>query len=194
MSTETNQDAGAQADKSAGEGSSQSQADTLSIPRTEYEAFVKDRETLGSLKREFKDFRKSLEQKSQETPQTTPDSSSSLLKKAFLQSSGITDAEEQELALSTAKKWGVEVDQLINDEDWKSKLDKHRVAKANATATSNISGSPASASHTKESTAYWKAKGVPPTPNDIPDRKTRQKIIRELVGSAGNKGIQFYNE
>ena len=192
MMAETNQDGAPDVQPDAGEGSTA--AEKYEVTKSEYEALLNDRASLGSLKREFKDLKKSLDEKPKETPKETTPDSSSLLKKAFLRTAGITDQEEQELALSTAKKWGVEVDQLVDDDDFKAKLEKHRTAKTNATASSNIKGSGNSASHAKDTSAYWKAKGQPPTPDDVPDRKARQKIIREMVSSAGNKGTKFYNE
>src|SRR3990167_6650213 len=86
------------------------QAETLTIPKKDYETL---NQTLGSLKRELKDLKKTKE--TTETPQTKP-TDTGLLQKSFLRAAGISDAEEVELALSTAKKWGVEVDTLVDDD------------------------------------------------------------------------------
>ena len=59
-------------------------------------------ETIGSLKRDLKDAKKTKETVSSEKTDTPE--SNTLLEKAFLRSAGITDKEEVELALTTAKK------------------------------------------------------------------------------------------
>ena len=87
----------------------------------------------------------------------------------------------------------MEVDKLIEDEDFQVKLKKVRDGKANVAASQGIKGETGS-SQAKNTTEYWKAKGNPPTPNDVPDRNTRQKIVREMTDSTRNKGTKFYNE
>lgn len=186
--TETNQNP--EEGKPEGEGA---QVEEIKLSKQEYDELQKIKTEHGSFKRELKDLKKSQESKKDETPEQTKPEDSALLKKAFLRSSGITDKEEQDLALETAKKWGVEVDALVDDEDWQAKLSKHRTAKSNALATSGIKAG-AGTSGAKNTTEYWKAKGTPPTPEDVPDRKTRQKIVREMLASSGNKGTSFYNE
>jgi ribonuclease BN (tRNA processing enzyme) len=132
--------------------------------------------------------------KSEKTEQKASKSDDNgLLQKAFLRTAGITDADEVEEALRTAKKWGVEVDQLVDDEDWKNKLDKIRTTKANTIATSNVKGGPNSSS-AKNDSSYWISKGVPPTAADITDGATRRKIIREFVSASKNGGKKFYND
>ena len=174
------------ADTNGGEG--ETNVDTVSIPKSDYE---KLNQTLGSLKRELKDLKKPKEE-TKETPQTKPEGNG-LIQKTFLRAAGITDAEEVELALSTAKKWGVEIDQIVDDEDFKAKLEKHRTNKANAEATSNVRGS-ASATSTKNTPEYWIAKRTPPTPTDVADRKTRASIIKKMMENAETGGKKYYNE
>lgn len=177
--------------KPEGEGGS---PEEIKLSKQEYDDLQKIKVEHGSFKRELKDLKKSKEDTAKnDTPEKTKPEDSGLLKKAFLRTAGITDAEEQNLALSTAEKWGVEVDALVDDEDFKIKLEKHRTAKANTAATANLKGG-ANTSQSKNTLEYWKAKGQPPTPDDVPDRKTRQKIVREMLASAGNKGTKFYNE
>lgn len=178
--------------KPEGEGS-QPTSEEIKLTKAEYDELQKIKVEHGSFKRELKDLKKSQETKKDETPEQTKPEDSALLKKAFLRSSGITEKEEQELALETAKKWGVEVDALVEDADWQTKLSKFRTEKSNALAASGLKGG-AGTSGAKNTTEYWKAKGTPPTPDDVPDRKTRQKIVRELRESSSNKGTRFYNE
>jgi len=127
-----------------------------------------------------------------EAPTQKPEDNG-LLQKAFLRSEGIKTPKEIELALTTAKKWGMEVDQLVDDEDFKVKLEKLRTAEANIAATSRIKGSPGSQSAVS-TPAYWLAKGTPPTAADVPDRKVRAQIVREFMKNAGTNGKKFYND
>ena len=191
MSSDTNnQDGAPDVQPDAGEG--QKASERFDVPKAEYDELLKDRAALGSLKRELKDLKKSLEAKDTPTEKTKTDNYG-LLQKGYLRTAGITAEDEVELALSTAKKWDMEVDKLIDDEDFQLKLKRAREAKANVAATQGIKGETGS-SQAKFTTEYWKAKGAPPTPNDVPDRKVRQKIVREMRDSMSNKGTKFYNE
>lgn len=125
-------------------------------------------------------------------PKKESDGSNELVEKAFLRAAGITDADEVDLALSTAKKWDMPVDKLVDDEDFKVKLEKLQTQKSNELATSGIKGSPGT-SQAKQSAEYWIAKGQPPSPEDVPDRKTRATIVRALMADV-KKGKTFYND
>lgn len=185
MENETKSEGVADTNDTNGESN---EIDTIAVPKADYE---KMNQTLGSLKRELKDLRKSKEEtKVTENTSSKPDNS--LLEKAFLRSAQITDSEEVELALSTAKKWGVSIDALVDDEDFRVKLDKLRTNKSNIAATSNIKGS-GGTSQAKLTPEYWVAKGTPPSPADVPDRKLRAKIARAMMGNAKN-GKKFYND
>lgn len=168
------------------EGGSENENDFIKVPKAEYE---KTNQTLGSLKRELKDLKKPKE--TQETVQTKPENG--LLEKAYLRTAQITDPEEVELALNTSKKWGLTIDQLVEDDDFKIKLEKVRTQKSNERATSGVKGG-SGGTQLKADPAYWKAKGQPPTPADIPDRKTRAKIIREMISTEKSGGKKFWND
>lgn len=116
-----------------------------------------------------------------------------LIQKTFLRSAGITASDEIELARTTAKKWGMAIDELVDDPDFQAKLAKVRTDRSNADAVSNLKGG-GGKSEAKNSPDYWLAKGVPPTPDQIPDRKTRATIMRAFMNNAGNKGKKFYND
>lgn len=165
------------------------ESDVITVAKKDYETL---NQTLGSLKRELKDLKKAKEQ-AVETPQKNKPEDNGLLQKSFLRAAGISDAEEVELALSTAKKWGVEVDQLVDDEDFKIKLDKIRTNKANAVAASNVRGGNGGV-QAKLTPEYWIEKGVPPTPADVPDKKTRGAIIQTLMKNAKGGSGTFYND
>lgn len=166
----------------------ENELDFVKLPKEEYE---KINQTLGSLKRELKDLKKPKEE-IKETPKTNQPDENKLLEKAYLRAAGITNGDEVELALLTAKKWDVSIDQLVDDEDFKIKLDKLRTQKANELATSNIRGS-AGKAQAKDTPEYWVAKGVPPSRDDVPDRKARAKIARAFLENA-KKGKTFYND
>lgn len=166
-------------------------SDKFEISKAEYDELVKDRASLGSLKREFKDLKKSLETRETEAPAAaTPDA---LSQKAFLRSEGIKRDDEVALALETAKKWGMDLDKLVDDEDFQVKLEKLRTKNANIEATAAVEGGGAGTS-AKLTPAYWIAKGVPPTAQDVPDRKARVAIQRAMMEQGKNGGKTFYND
>jgi len=176
------------------EGEGQSQSDTITISKTEWE---KTNQTLGSYKRELKDLKKASEKPKEETPtsnQKPDDALVQKLERMSLRQAGITDPEDIELAQKTAKKWNVDIDEVLSDDDFKVKLEKQQTARANALATSNIKGG-SGTSQAKNSAEYWLAKGQPPTATDVPDRKARQKINREFLAKVtSGDGKKFYND
>lgn len=157
--------------------------DVITVKKTDYESL---NQTLGSLKRELKDLKKAKE----EAPSPQPESNE-LVEKTYLRAAGIAGEEEVKLALETAKKWGMPIDRLVDDEDFKQKLEKHRTQKANLEATSNIRGDK-SGGNAKDTLAYWQAKGNPPTREDVPDDTTRRQIVRGMMNSSKSKA-KFYN-
>lgn len=174
-----------QSNDNAGDQGDQAQDEVITLKKTDYD---KIQTTIGSMKRELKDLRKPKEEPKVDSKPEVP----ALLQKSFLRAAGITAQDEVELALATAKKWGVEVDQVVDDEDFKVKLDRIRTQKSNEVATSNIKGGNGP-SQTKNTAEYWIAKGTPPSPADVPDRKTRAKIARAMLDHA-KTGKTFYND
>lgn len=160
----------------------------VSISKKEYDNL---NQALGSLKRELKDLKKPKEAP-QESPQQAKPEESGLIQKTYLRAAGITHEEDVELALTTAKKWDMPIDKLVDDEDFLGKLEKARNARANADATSGIRGDK-SASSAKNTPEYWIASGKPPTPEQVPDRKTRSKIVRSFMQNAKSTS-KFYND
>ena len=115
------------------------------------------------------------------------------LERMALRQAGLTHPDDVELARATAKKWNVDIDEVLEDEDFKVKLERQQTTRDNAVATSNIKGG-AGTSQAKFSPEYWLAKGVPPSASDVPDRKTRAKIVRSFIAKAGTNGKTFYND
>lgn len=179
-------------DTTNNEVESEASNDSITLTKAEYEKMNQD---LGSLKRELKDFKKSKTETKGEVQETTQKTQegNGLLEKAFLRSASITDADEVDLALSTAKKWGVSVDQLVDDPDFQVKLDRMRTQKSNERATVKVKGTN-STTNVKNTPEYWQSKGMPPTPEDVPDRKTRVEIIRSMMKLGSSNGKKFYND
>lgn len=115
-----------------------------------------------------------------------------LLEKTYLRSAGITDEDEVSLAKRLKKETGKDLDELIDSKYFKTELEDLRDAKASIEATSGVEGG-GSESQAKNTPEYWKAKGVPPTREQVPDRKTRAKIARAMMSSA-KSGSKFYND
>ena len=115
------------------------------------------------------------------------------LEKLALGQAGITHQEDIELARNTAKKWNMEIDEVLADDDFKAKLERQQTNRANLDAT-NVRGGSNSSVQAKSKPEYWIAKGVPPTPEDLPDRKARAKIIRAMMDKAKTSGKTYYSE
>ena len=194
MNTENNQGVGDPPKEGAGDGDAAA-IEKIELAKAEYEELVGLKATTGSLKRDLKDAQKKIEELSKPvTPsKETKSDDLGLLQKGYLRMLGITAEDEVEFALSTAKKWGMDVDKLIDDEDFKVKLKRMRDTKSNTVATSNVRGG-SGTSEAKNTPEFWKAKGAPPTPTDVPDAKIRRKIIRDMIEAATNTGTKFYNE
>lgn len=118
-----------------------------------------------------------------------------LLQKTFLRAAQISDPAEIELAIETANKWNMSIDTLVDDPDFKSKLQKFRDDKAIEVATTDVKGNRGGGNgqSAKQTAEYWISKGVPPTPQDVSDRKTRADIIRKFLASQKSSKT-FYND
>lgn len=189
--TETNEEVVVDTTNNEGEGNG-NEVETITIPRKEYDEKVS---TIGSMKRELKDLKKPKE--TVETPKTNQKPEDNLLQRVerlALKTAGIDHLDDIELARKTAQKWGMEIEDVLGDEDFKVKLERQQTSRANVTATSNVRGNGSNQSQAKTTPEYWLAKGQPPTPADVPDRKTRQAIISAFLKDAkGNGEAKFYN-
>lgn len=114
------------------------------------------------------------------------------LERMSMRQAGLTHNDDIEFAKSTAKKWNMDIDEVLNDEDFKVKLERQQTARTNVEATSNVRGG-GSTTQTKNTPEYWIAKGVPPTATEVPDRKTRATISRAMMKNS-KVGKTFYNE
>ena len=190
MDTDTTTETDAPAENGAGEG--EATVETVSVPKGDYD---KLNQTLGSLKRELKDLKKASEAKETPTKETKTEESALLQKieRMSLRQAGLTHADDIELARDTAKKWGMDIDELLSDDDWAVKLEKAQTKRSNAEATKDVRGG-GNTTSAKNTPAYWIAKGVPPSREDVPDRKTRALIGRALMKNANTNGKTFYND
>ncbi len=193
MTLESSQD-GAVTETTEGEGTQETETSSQDVVTLSKDEFAKLNATIGSLKRDIKDFRKAQTDTPEKT--TSKDQKTEefgLLQKSYLRAAGISKPEEVDLAIQTAKKWDMDIDKLVDDEDFQSKLDKLRIKTSNELATSNIRSGQGQ-SQAKNTPDYWIAKGEPPTRDQVPDRSTRVKIARAMMANAKGSGKKFYNE
>lgn len=194
MSTETNQDE-VIVDSETNEDTGEGDVETLKAQMAEIQAELsKKDETIGSLKRDLKVTKKEAKKEPEvESPKETekPDEFG-LLQKTYLRSAGITDTDEVELARSLQEKTGMELDELVDDDFFKAKLEALRNDKATVEATADVRGG-SGKQEAKYTPEYWVAKGTPPSREDVPDRKTRAKIHKAMLADA-KSGKMFYND
>lgn len=187
---DTNEEVTADTINSGGEGE-----ETVTISKRDYEKLNQD---FGSLKREYKDLKKTSEKPKEEIKETSktnqPDDNRLLerLENMSLRQAGITHKDDMDLARSLSKKWNVDIDELVLDEDFQVKLEKQQRQRANLEATSGVKGGSGN-SQAKFSPEYWIAKGTPPSREDVPDRKVRAKIQRAFLETTKNTK-KFYND
>ena len=119
-----------------------------------------------------------------------------LLELTFLKGEDIKSEDEIEFVKKELKEAGLTNDQLpklFANKYFKSQLDEFKTEKANIKATSGIKGGGGGGEKAKNTPEYWIAKGVPPTPDQVPDRQTRVKIARAMMNNE-KSGKKFYNE
>lgn len=188
---ENNQEVVVDTTNNEGEGEA-TETDTVAVPKADYD---KLNQTLGSLKRELKDLKKSKEDtKETSITNTKPDENRLLdrIEKMSLNQANITHDDDVALAKNTAKKWGMDLEDVLKDDDFKVKLERQQTSRNNLQATSKIRGG-AGTSQAKNTPEYWIAKGTPPSASDVPDRKVRANIARAMMSSAKG-GKKFYND
>lgn len=153
-------------------------------------------QTIGSLKRELKDLKKPKDtEDTQKNPKLSKnDEVVQKLERLALKQAGISHEDDIKLARETSKKWGVDVDELLSDPDFKVKLERQQSEREAITATTDIRGN-ATTGNAKNTPEYWIAKGTPPSPNDVPDKALRQKIVSQMLAKAkAGDNAKFYND
>ncbi len=110
-----------------------------------------------------------------------------------LQAGGIKEKDEVELAEKWKEQTGRELTEVLANEIFQKELQQLRDDKANETATTGVKGS-GQTSDAKSDPALYIARGTPPTGEEVPDKKVRLKIIREMMKRAKTGGKTFYND
>ena len=136
---------------------------------------------------------KKEEKKKPKTKKSEPDEEFGLLEKSYLRSADIVDEDEVELVKKMMEETGKEIDVLIETKYFKSELEELRDKKTTEKATSDIRGGKGG-TKASDSPEYWIAKGVPPTAEQVPDKKTRVAIARAMMTDASTSGKKFYND
>lgn len=190
---ETNEDVVVDTETNEGEG----EVETLSIPKKDYEKLNQD---LGSLKRELKDLKKAKEEskEAKETPQTKPDNALlQRMEKIAFKQHNISHEDDMELARNTAKKWGMEVEDVLGDDDFQVKLKKLQDSRANVEATSGIKGDGSGKTAAKSKADFWINSNTPPSDEDVATNKiSRSELSKIMTHFIKNKGSNkvFYND
>lgn len=188
-----------QVDKTTENNDSKERFETVDAQRRHWKEQAIDPETGKKYKdliAELKDAKS--ESKSDKTAKNDSSLSneSSQLQERFerlaLKSAEITHEDDVALAKETAAKWGMDIESLVEDPDFQAKLQRQQTERSNIEATSNVKGDKGGTS-AKDTPEYWIAKGVPPSRDEVPDRKTRAKIARAMLSSTKSTS-KFYNE
>ena len=150
---------------------------------------IRNRERTKALREQLKGFQqKPTEVENKKTDNVLLEK----LERLSLRTAGINHQDDIELARNTAKKWGVDIDEVLADEDFKVKLERQQSNRANVEATSGVKGG-GGGSDAKNTAEYWVAKGVPPTAEQVPSRKLRATIARAMMANA-KSSKKFYND
>lgn len=167
----------------------------------ELKGIAKRRATqLGKAKAEIERINKELEEAKKTIVPQKSQSDSELLKtmeerfdKQALKIAGITDNDEVELAMKFRERTGMGMDEILSDEIFQAKLEKIKTDKSNAKAAGNLKGGSGGA-NPKADPNYWKGKKEYPTPEEVPDRAERAKIIKQMIKNSKTHGRKFYND
>jgi hypothetical protein len=195
MSTEINQEEVVIPESNEGEG--ESGAETISISKTEW---AKTHETLGNLKREIKDLKKPKDEPKQDTPipnQKPDDALLQRMERLAFKTANINHEDDIELARKTAQKWGMDVEEVLEDEDFQVKLKKQQDSRTNIEATSGVRGDGSGKANSKSKSDFWINSNTPPSDDDVANYKIPRSELSKIMGHfVKNKGSNkvFYND
>ena len=106
----------------------------------------------------------------------------------------ISHEDDIDLARKTAKKWGMDIEDVLGDDDFKVKLEKQQTSRSNVLAASGRGGAN-HGTNVKNSPDYWLAQGRPPTPEEVPDLNARSEILGALMEAAKKgDGSKFFQD
>ena len=187
---ETNEEGVVTPEDNGGEGE-----ETVTVSKKDYDKLNQD---FGSLKRDYKDLKKSLDkpkEEAKETPEKTKPDEALLkrLENMSLRQAGLEHPDDIDLAKQKAKKWNMDIEEVLVDADFKAQLERQQTHRANLEATSNVKGGGGSAG-SKGTPEYWLSLGRVPTAQEVPDYKLRAKVLRGFMAKEkGTSGGKFYN-
>lgn len=181
METEIKTEGVVDTKNNAGEGEAKN--DFVSIPKAEFEIL---NQTLGSLKRENKDLRKSKDEPKKDTSENKPQSSD-LSEKAFLIANGIKGADEMEFVQKLRKETGKDIESLLDSTYFQTELKDFR-EKRNTDRATPV-GNKRSGSSPVDTVEYWIAKGELPPADQV---QLRRDVVNARMKKEDSKG-QFYN-
>lgn len=195
MNSEENNQGGGD-DLKDGTGEGESTSDVVTLKREEYDKILKD---MGSLKRENKDLKKP-----KETPIETPEKNQKLddallqrMEKIAFKQHSISHEDDIELARKTAKKWNMDIEDVLEDGDFQVKLKKQQDSRANVEATSGVKGESGMKTGGKSKADFWINSNTPPTDTDVETHKISRAELSKIMGHfIKNKGSNkiFYND
>lgn len=138
-----------------------------------------------------------VEPKPEPKPEAKPDDALlQRMEKIAFKQHNLSHEDDKDLARKTAKKWNMEIEDVLEDEDFQVKLKKQQDSRANVEATSGVKGSAGQAS-SKTKADYWIGKNTPPTDEDVTANKIPRgelgKIARHFMANKGS-GKKFYND
>lgn len=136
-----------------GEGEATVEIETISIPKKDYDTL---NQTLGSLKKEVKDLKKSTDKPKEETPQSKPTGELDDTQLDYLDLKGITDDDDIAVIKSVMQKTGQTVRQALKDEYVVAKLKDLKVARDVKNATP--SATKRSGQQSSDNEDYWMQK------------------------------------
>ena len=107
--------------------------------------------------------------------------------KAYLTSNGIKGSDEHEFAQKLQKQTGLDLDSLLEDTYFQTKLNEFREQRATTNATP--SGTKRSSNSSVDTVEYWIAKGELPPKDQV---EMRRKVVNARLKKEDSKGV-FYN-
>lgn len=153
----------------APEANETSEVETIAVPKADFE---KLHQTVGSLKRELKDFKKASEPKAatEVVEPKTPTGGLDEMALDYLDLKGVTDSEDIDFVENVVQKTGMSVRQALKDDVVIAKLTANKAARDLKEATPSAtkrSGSSAGGNDFAVALAEYKASGFTKLPDDF---------------------------
>ena len=161
----------------------QDEGDFVKVPKKDYDTL---NQTLGSLKRELKGFKKPKETSEDKSTTETKDSND-LGEKAYLIANGIKTADEMAFVKKMKKETGKDIESLLETTYFQAEFKDFKEKKATANAIPTASQR--SNNSSIDTVEYWIAKGELPPASEV---ELRRKVVNARMKKEEAKGI-FYN-